>query len=204
MYQDSEGVFYIHEETASPTEPEKKAPVWPWVLAGAAIVAGTALWMSQNPPQDREPCGPTHQTPSSQDLNKYTANPITSQRANPGLWNSIKKKILFGDKGGKSGQWSARKAQLAVQEYKKKGGKYIGKKDKANSLVRWTNQKWRTRSGKPSLETGERYLPEKAILSLSEKEYKATSRAKKRGMKQGKQFVKQPSQISKKVKKFRI
>ena len=60
------------------------------------------------------------------------------------------------------------------------------------SLKNWGKQKWRTKSGKPSAKTGERYLPEKAIKSLSAKEYAATTRAKRKGTKKGKQHVKQP------------
>lgn len=75
------------------------------------------------------------------------------------------------------------------------------------SLKAWTNQKWRTKSGKPSTQgknaTGERYLPEKAIKSLSSKEYVATSKAKREGTKKGKQFVKQPKTIAKKTARFR-
>jgi hypothetical protein len=71
------------------------------------------------------------------------------------------------------------------------------------SLRKWTKQKWRTKSGKKSSETGERYLPEKAIEALSSKEYAATSRAKREGSKKGKQFVKQPKSIAKKVAKYR-
>jgi len=71
------------------------------------------------------------------------------------------------------------------------------------SLKAWTNQKWRTKSGKPSSKTGERYLPEKAIKSLSPQEYAATTRAKRKGTAQGKQFVKQPKNIAKKTKAYR-
>ena len=71
------------------------------------------------------------------------------------------------------------------------------------SLKNWTAQKWRTKSGKPSAKTGERYLPEKAIKSLSASEYAATTKAKREGTKAGKQFVKQPTSIAKKVKKYR-
>ena len=71
------------------------------------------------------------------------------------------------------------------------------------SLVDWTKQKWRTKSGKPSSKTGERYLPEKAIKSLSASEYAATSKAKREGKRKGKQFVAQPKAIAKKTKKFR-
>jgi hypothetical protein len=71
------------------------------------------------------------------------------------------------------------------------------------SLKDWGDQKWRTKSGKKSSETGERYLPEKAIKSLSPAEYAATTRAKRAGKASGKQFVKQPKRIAAKTKGFR-
>jgi hypothetical protein len=75
------------------------------------------------------------------------------------------------------------------------------------SLKDWTKQKWRTKSGKPSTQgpkaTGERYLPEKAIKALSDKEYAATTKAKRQGTKSGKQFVSQPKKVAKKVAKYR-
>tara|TARA_R100000231_G_scaffold2492_5_gene4483 strand:- start:1616 stop:1864 length:249 start_codon:yes stop_codon:yes gene_type:complete len=71
------------------------------------------------------------------------------------------------------------------------------------SLKAWTNQKWRTKSGKPSAKTGERYLPEAAIKALTPAEYAATTRAKRKGSKKGKQFVRQPKSISAKTKPFR-
>ena len=71
------------------------------------------------------------------------------------------------------------------------------------SLKAWTEQKWRTKSGKPSSETGERYLPEAAIKSLSPQEYAATTRAKREGKAKGEQFVKQPKTIADKVRAFR-
>ena len=71
------------------------------------------------------------------------------------------------------------------------------------SLKAWTGQKWRTKSGKPSKQTGERYLPTAAIKALSPSEYAATTRAKRKGTRAGKQFVKQPKSISKKTARFR-
>ena len=71
------------------------------------------------------------------------------------------------------------------------------------SLKDWSAQKWRTKSGKPSSETGERYLPEKAIKALSAAEYAATTKAKREGTKAGKQFVKQPKKVAAKVSRFR-
>ena len=76
-------------------------------------------------------------------------------------------------------------------------------KKSQKSLKSWTKQKWRTKSGKPSSKTGERYLPEKAIKALSSKEYAATTKAKRKGTKKGKQVVKQPKTIAKKTKKYR-
>ena len=71
------------------------------------------------------------------------------------------------------------------------------------SLKNWGKQKWRTKSGKKSSETGERYLPEAAIKALSPKEYAATTRAKRKAKRQGKQFSKQPVSIMKKTRRFR-
>ena len=71
------------------------------------------------------------------------------------------------------------------------------------SLKAWSKQKWRTKSGKPSGKTGERYLPEAAIKSLLPQEYAATTRAKRKGTKAGKQFVKQPKSIAKKTRAYR-
>jgi len=71
------------------------------------------------------------------------------------------------------------------------------------SLKDWGDQKWTTKSGKPSSKTGERYLPEKAIASLSASEYAATTKAKREGKKAGKQFVAQPKTIAKKTARFR-
>ena len=71
------------------------------------------------------------------------------------------------------------------------------------SLKAWSAQKWRTKSGKRSSDTGERYLPEKAIKALSPQEYAATTRAKRAGKAAGKQFVPQPASVAKKAARFR-
>jgi hypothetical protein len=126
----------------------------------------------------------------------------------PGLRESIKNRVLAGSKGGRPGQWSARKAQLVAQQYKKAGGGYTGSKSKKQkSLSKWTKEEWGTRSGKPSTQgakaTGERYLPKKARQSLSKKEYAATSAKKRRDTRAGKQFSKQPKSIAKKTARYR-
>jgi hypothetical protein len=71
------------------------------------------------------------------------------------------------------------------------------------SLKDWTAQKWATKSGKRSSDTGERYLPSAAIKALSPAEYAATTKAKRAGKAQGKQFVSQPKRIAKKTARFR-
>jgi len=76
-------------------------------------------------------------------------------------------------------------------------------KKSQKSLKSWSKQKWRTKSGKPSSKTGERYLPEAAIKALSPQEYAATTKAKRKGTKAGKQFVKQPKSIAKKTRSYR-
>ena len=127
---------------------------------------------------------------------------------NPAKREALKKKIMAGSKGGNPGQWSARKAQLLAQEYKKAGGGYSGPKtSKQQSLSKWTKEEWGTKSGKNSTQgkkaTGERYLPKKAREALSKEEYKKTSDAKRKGTAAGKQFVRQPKTIANKTKRYR-
>jgi len=126
-------------------------------------------------------------------MNKYS---------NPKLWDTLKDKIMKGDKGGKVGQWSARKAQLLVKMYKDAGGEFIGKKKKDNSLARWTKQNWMTKSGMPSLVTGERYLPEKAIKALTDEQYEETSKAKRDSLKLGDQYSAQPNSVLDRIRSY--
>jgi hypothetical protein len=123
----------------------------------------------------------------------------------PGLRDRLKKRIMSENVAGtKSGQWSARKAQLLAKRYENAGGGYSGGKTSSQkSLTKWTKEKWTTKSGKPSSKTGERYLPKAAIKSLSSSEYAATTRKKREGMAKGKQFVRQPKAIAKKARKYR-
>ena len=125
----------------------------------------------------------------------------TAKKSNPSLWKRIVATVKASSKGGDAGEWSARKAQLAVLKYKKAGGGYSGAK-KETSLSKWTKQEWTTSDGKPS-EGKKRYLPKKAWSALSASEKAATNRAKAKGNAEGKQFVKQPSKIAKKVRSYR-
>ena len=121
----------------------------------------------------------------------------------PSKRERIKNRIMAGSKGGKPGQWSARKAQLLAAEYKKAGGGYTGAKTKAQkSLSKWTGEKWRTSDGSKS-EGKKRYLPDKAWKALTPAEKRATNAAKARGNRQGKQFVAQPKKVAKKAARFR-
>jgi Tfp pilus assembly protein PilV len=121
-------------------------------------------------------------------------------RTNEKLWEKAKAEA----KSKMGGKHSARSMQLAGKIYKGKGGSYTGPKTEAQkSLSKWSEQKWTTKSGKPSSQTGERYLPEKAIKALTPSEYAATTRAKREGSRKGQQFVSQPKKIAEKVKQYR-
>ena len=115
----------------------------------------------------------------------------------PELRERLKKKVTAGTKGGRAGQWSARKAQLLATEYENAGGGYAGKKTAAQKhLNQWTDEKWQTKDGRKAkrkstaggTETA-RYLPKKAWDELSEDEKKATDTKKRRASKTGRQFV---------------
>lgn len=96
---------------------------------------------------------------------------------------------------------SARKMQYRTNVYKKLGGRYSEEKTPAQkSLSKWTDEKWTTKSGLKSADTGERYLPQKVISGLSDKDYQRTSKIKKAGTTQ---YVKQPKDIVAKIKKIK-
>ena len=117
----------------------------------------------------------------------------TAAYTKPELREKLKDKIQAGDKGGRPGQWSARKAQLLATEYKKEGGDYKegGKSEGQKHLQSWTKEKWQTADGKQAIQgkTTSRYLPKKAWDKLSPTEKKATDAKKKTGSRAGKQFV---------------
>jgi hypothetical protein len=129
-----------------------------------------------------------------------------SKRTNQTLWKQIISEVKRSNKGGKPGQWSARKAQLSVKKYKKRGGRYLNKKTKKNSLYKWTKQNWRTKSGKPSIigknATGERYLPYELIKQTLKKDYNYSSKLKRRSIKKRKQYSQQQSKMKRKLSKY--
>jgi hypothetical protein len=126
----------------------------------------------------------------------------------PELREKLKEEIKSGDKGGKPGQWSARKAQLLTHEYEKAGGGYLtnDRTDSQKHLEQWTDEDWQTADGKPAERAGgtTRYLPEEAWKQLSPEEKKATNSKKQAGSKKGDQFVantKKASEARKKASK---
>ena len=123
----------------------------------------------------------------------------TAEKTDPKLWDKVKAEVTEGDRGGKPGQWSARKAQLAVNAYKHAGGGYEGERDPRNPLVEWGKEDWGTKSGGESGETGERYLPKEAREHLTDDEYARTTAKKRADTKKGKQFSAQPKDVAEKT-----
>lgn len=130
---------------------------------------------------------------------KAAARPKSSSSSetytDPALRDRLKSEIMAGEKGGKAGQWSARKSQLLAAEYKKAGGGYKKAKGKKaegqENLDQWTSEHWATADGEPAIREGEtaRYLPEKAWDDLTPAQKRATDTKKKAGSKSGRQFV---------------
>ena len=120
------------------------------------------------------------------------------------MWKRIVASVKAGSKGGRPGQWSARKAQLATTRYKKAGGGYKGKKSSSNKLSKWSKQKWdyvsKGDKKKPRKKRG-RYLPESVRKSLSPSEKSATNRKKRAASAKGKQKAKYSKKVAGKVRR---
>lgn len=127
----------------------------------------------------------------------------TAEKTDPALWEAVKAEITAGEKGGEPGEWSARKAQMAVQAYKKRGGGYRGAKTEANHLVQWEHEEWGTKSGRPSGETHERYLPKEAREALTDADYRRTTAKKRADTRKGRQFSAQPEDVTAKTAEHR-
>jgi len=124
-------------------------------------------------------------------------SPTIAIKSNPALWERVKKRVLSGSKGGPKGKWSARKAQLATQLYKKSGGRYKGKKSTSNSLVKWGKEKW----GYVGAKKRSRYLPEVVRRHLTPKEKREENRRK--GSKAGR-WVKYSPSVTAKMHKYGV
>ena len=126
----------------------------------------------------------------------------TAKYTDPDLRARLKDEVVAGDKGGKPGQWSARKAQLLKAEYERAGGGYRGEKDETQQhLSQWSTEEWQTSDGSADARTGSaeekggasrRYLPKQAWDALSEEEKRATDAQKAAGSAHGQQYVANP------------
>ncbi|MCY1032682.1 hypothetical protein OV207_14520 [Corallococcus sp. BB11-1] len=118
---------------------------------------------------------------------------VSGRYTDPALRERLKKRIMKGAKGGRAGQWSARKAQLLASEYKKAGGGYTGARASTQRhLSSWTREQWQTQEGGTRARHGRttaRYLPKDAWAHLSPAQKKATERRKRTGSRAGRQFV---------------
>ena len=123
---------------------------------------------------------------------RKTAGAKADNYTRPDLREKLKEEVIAGDKGGRPGQWSARKAQLLAHEYEAEGGGYKHPRNEAQqSLKAWGDEHWHTADGKQAIQGEEthRYLPDEAWKNLSPAAKKATDNKKVAGSKQGKQYV---------------
>ena len=145
-------------------------------------------------PDGAEPVAPGAKKPTKK-VDNYTDSALRER---------LKEAIKAGDKGGKPGQWSARKAQLLTHDYEKEGGGYKEdrKTDSQKHLSEWTAQDWKTSDGKPAERAGgtRRYLPGDAWDKLSEGEKKATNAKEATGSKTGKQHIPNTARAKKATK----
>jgi hypothetical protein len=117
----------------------------------------------------------------------------TDKYTDPELRERLKEEIQAGDRGGRPGQWSARKAQLLVKEYEKAGGGYRGEKsEEQRHLEEWTKEEWQTEEGETSAREGDetkRYLPKSAWEKMSPEEREETEEIKHRATRKGEQYA---------------
>jgi hypothetical protein len=128
-----------------------------------------------------------------------------ANKSNPTLWEQAKTQA----KARMGGKHSARSMQLATKIYKEKGGSYIGKKTKSNSLTKWTKQNWQASDGgnsyrkdKKGNKIVKKYLPEKAWNNLNKKEIVSLDNSKRKAEKKRKQFSKSPKKLTSKISDY--
>ena len=137
-----------------------------------------------------------------------TAEDYAATYTDPELRERLKEEIKAGDKGGKPGEWSARKSQLLARRYKDEGGgfKKQGKRTESQkSLMQWSDEEWTTADGKVAVRRGKttRYLPRAAWDKLSEAEKKAANRTKEDGSRDGEQHVEWTPAIERALKEIK-
>jgi len=123
-----------------------------------------------------------------------TAADYAQTYTDPELRERLKEEIKAGDKGGKAGEWSARKSQLLARRYKEEGGDFKQKGKRTESqknLMHWTHEEWTTADGKVAVRRGKttRYLPKAAWDKLSDAEKREANRTKENGSRDGEQHV---------------
>lgn len=126
----------------------------------------------------------------------------------PDLRREIKDDLMQSDKGGKPGQWSARKSQLLVQEYEKQGGGYKNdeKDQSAKSLEQWSEEDWQTQGGSSKARQDDktkRYLPKAVWDKLSDSDKKEAEKSKQQASKNGQQYVEWPDAVQKAMDEFK-
>jgi hypothetical protein len=129
---------------------------------------------------------------TAKSASKKSAKGDAGNYTKPGLRERIKRQVLAGEKGGRPGQWSARKAQLVTHEYEAQGGGYKKPRSAAQkSLKAWGDERWHTAGGQKAVRGDEthRYLPDAAWKKLSPEERRATDRKKVVASKRGRQFA---------------
>lgn len=142
-------------------------------------------------------------TPSKSSNTPASSHAPDDNYTDPALRDKIKAEVMAGSKGGRAGQWSARKAQLVAHEYEAAGGGYKHARTEAQQhLKEWGDEKWHTASGEQAIQGEEthRYLPDKAWHELTPAQKKATDRKKVEGSRKGKQFIPntQPAKVARK------
>jgi hypothetical protein len=158
---------------------------------------------------------------SSRSRSQSRSNNKIAIKTNPALWERVKNQVMKGSKGGPSGKWSARKAQLSVKLYKSRGGGYKGSRSSSNSLTKWSKEKWgyissstrssrsrstrsrstRSRSRNSAGTRKGRYLPLVVRKHLSSRTKSDENR--KKGSKRGK-WVPYTKETSRLMRKFKI
>lgn len=137
-----------------------------------------------------------------------TAKDYAATYTDPKLRERLKEEIKADDKGGKAGEWSARKSQLLARRYKEEGGdfKKKGKRTESQkSLIQWTDEEWTTADGKVAVRRGKttRYLPKAAWDKLSEAEKKEANRTKENGSREGEQHIEWTPAIDRAMKEVK-
>ncbi len=129
-----------------------------------------------------------------------TAKDYEKDYTRPHLRERLKEEIKQSDKGGKPGQWSARKSQLLVKEYEAQGGRYKNPGQLTStqkSLQEWTGEDWQTSDNQAAVRNGEtvRYLPKEVWEQLSEEQKEKANALKVKGSKSGKQHISNPDEV---------